>query len=103
MPTAPLPACLVPGCPARAVERGRCLAHRQTTSERGYGTVHQREARGARPGASCVRCGSTTNLQRSHRVPTSLGGSQDPANKEWLCGDCHARFGLKSNSRAVMA
>jgi hypothetical protein len=32
--------CAEPGCPAFAVDRGRCPAHRQTTVERGYGKEH---------------------------------------------------------------
>lgn len=103
MPTAPPSACLEQPCPLPAVDRGRCEVHRRTTSGRGYGAAHQADARQARPGARCARCGATTHLQRSHRIPTSLGGGEDQANKEWLCADCHARFGLKSNSRAVMA
>lgn len=103
MPFAPPSACLEQPCPNAAVDRGRCEVHRRTTTGRGYGAVHQAEAAAARPGARCAVCGSTKNLQRNHRIPTSLGGSQDSSNKEWLCANCHARVGLKSNSRAVMA
>lgn len=103
MPTMPPTACSTPGCPGRAVDRGRCPSCRQTTTERGYGAEHQAEARSARNGAQCEACGSTDNLQRDHRIPTSLGGSQVASNKRWLCVDCHGAVGLKSNSRQVLA
>jgi 5-methylcytosine-specific restriction endonuclease McrA len=97
-PTAPLRVCNVPGCPAWAVDgRGRCQAHRRTTTQRSYGIVHQRERAAALPGARCERCNSTVNLQRDHRVPASLGGGQDPANKRWLCLACHAKYGVRSD------
>jgi 5-methylcytosine-specific restriction endonuclease McrA len=99
MPTFPPVACVEQPCPRPAEDRGRCAVHRQSTTERGYGSVHQAEARAARPGARCVVCGSTTNLQRGHRIPTSLGGSQANSNKEWMCGDCHPKFGLRRDSR----
>jgi hypothetical protein len=102
----PPTACVEQPCPNPAVDRGRCEVHRQSTTERGYGTVHQTEARAARPGARCEGCGCTSNLQRDHRIPTSLGGSQDPSNKRWLCGcpehGCHARLGVRRD-RPVFA
>jgi hypothetical protein len=101
MPSAPATACLEPGCSGAAVERGRCRRHRRTTSGRGYGTEHERERRAALPGARCERCGCTRNLQRDHRIPVSLGGSQAPANKRWLCRcpehRCHDLVGLRSD------
>lgn len=107
MPTAPRAACLEPGCPDRAVARGRCERHRPTEAQRGYGAAHRRDRRANRSGASCARCGCTTDLQRSHRIPVSLGGGEDPANKEWLCDcpvhRCHSRFGLKSSSVGAFA
>ena len=33
--------CLRRGCPETAVHRGYCQLHRLTTSQRGYGAVHQ--------------------------------------------------------------
>lgn len=50
--------CLEPGCP-RLVARGRCHAHRATTTQRGYGSGHQlaREALGATLPAPCGYCG----------------------------------------------
>lgn len=61
MPTAAPTACSRPGCPNAAVDRGRCVVHRQTTSERGYGPPHQRIRAIAiaryRPEDPCPRCG----------------------------------------------
>jgi 5-methylcytosine-specific restriction endonuclease McrA len=102
-PYAPMPACLEPRCPNRAVPggRGRCQAHKRTEAERGDGTAHRRERRAALPGARCSVCGSTEKLQRDHRIPHSLGGSDsDTSNKRWLCRMHHDAIGLKSNSRA---
>lgn len=61
MPIAAPTACKEPRCPHPAVERGRCAMHRRSTSERGYGTPHQRERarrlRLYRPSDPCPRCG----------------------------------------------
>ena len=100
-PTAPMPACLEPRCPGRAVPggRGRCAAHRLTDAERGNGAAHRRERRAALPGARCEACGATVDLQRDHRIPHSLGGSDsDPANKRWLCRAHHAAIGLRKDT-----
>lgn len=103
-PMAPLSACLTPRCPAFAVDRGRCQAHRRTTTQRSYGIVHQRERAAALPGARCERCGCdggpARHLQRDHRVPASMGGDESATNKRWLCrgrGDhaCHDLIGLR--------
>ena len=75
--------------------------HQQTNTERGYGLEHQRERKAALPGATCEGCGCTRNLQRDHRTPVSLGGSQASTNKRWLCScpehGCHARLGVRSD------
>ena len=101
-PMAAPTACLMPGCPGYAVDRGRCAQHRRTTSQRGYGPAHQRDRRAALPGAHCEACGCTRHLHRDHRVPRSLGGREEPSNKRWLCNcpehRCHDRLGLKSTS-----
>ena len=104
MPYAPLPACAEPRCPGRAVYRGRCERHRPltTTTARGYGATHQRERAAALPGAKCEACGCTRNLQRDHRIPTTLGGSEHPSNKRWLCRcpehGCHDRVGMRRDT-----
>ena len=33
--------CLIGGCNQRAIHRGRCEAHRRSTTQRGYGAQHQ--------------------------------------------------------------
>lgn len=52
--------CLVRGCPYDAVHRGYCELHRRTTSQRGYGAVHQgvRRALSATLPAPCGYCGA---------------------------------------------
>lgn len=87
--------CLSPRCPYLAVHRGYCQRHRQSTTARSYGAEHQRERAAALPGARCEACGSTRDLQRDHILPASLGGSQHPSNKRWLCSVCHGRIGVR--------
>jgi len=103
-PTSPPAACLEPRCPDGAAERGYCARHRRTTTQRGYGIGHQRERTAALPGARCEACGCNRNLQRDHRIPTTLGGDEHPGNKRWLCRcpehGCHDRLGLKSSTRS---
>jgi 5-methylcytosine-specific restriction endonuclease McrA len=99
MPTAPLPACLEPRCPGRAVHRGRCARHRKSEAERGYGRDHRVDRVVNRPGATCERCGTSDRLQRDHRIPPSLGGDESQANKRWLCRPCHDAVGVKSSAR----
>lgn len=69
MPTAAPTACSQPGCPRSAVERGRCIVHRRSTSERGYGLAHQvrRRAELARysPSDPCPRCGRPLGADRA--------------------------------------
>lgn len=107
MPWSARPLCTVPACPDRAVERGRCAAHRQTQAERGYGAEHQAERAAALPGARCASCGCSSNLQRDHVVPVSMGGSQDSSNKRWLCRcpehGCHDRLGVRRDRARVTA
>jgi len=99
MPTAPLSACLSPRCPGFAVSRGYCEQHKPTTTQRGGGSLHQRERASALAGARCERCGSIERLERDHRLPRSLGGSDsDPANKRWLCRPCHSAIGLRRDT-----
>jgi hypothetical protein len=103
MPWVPAAACSIPTCPHRAVWRGRCDIHGQSTSERGYGRQHQRERRAALAGARCELCGCVNDLQRDHRDPTLRGAAREqPANKRWLCDcaahRCHSRFGVKRGS-----
>ncbi len=43
-----------------------------------------------RDGASCTRCGSTSNLCVHHIVPVSQSGTRDKTNLVVLCNSCHA-------------
>ena len=94
--------CSLPGCPEFAVDRGRCETHRLTDAQRGYGRAHRQDRAANRAGAKCEACGCTRNLQRDHRVPRSMGGGEDPANKRWLCAcpehGCHDRLGVKTHA-----
>ena len=91
--------CSVPRCPSFAVHRSRCQAHRLSDADRGLGAEHRRDRRINRPGATCEACGCSGILQRDHRVPASMGGSEAPSNKRWLCRcpehGCHDRIGVR--------
>jgi hypothetical protein len=106
MPSAVPVACSYPRCPGFAVPggRGKCGRHRLSDAERGNGSAHRRERRAALRGARCEACGCVNLqcLQRDHRLPYSLGGSDtDPANKRWLCRSerhrCHDTYGARSD------
>ena len=70
----------------------RRRATRGTTSQRGYGTEHQRLARvaiAAHP--YCTMCGSTRDLVADHVIPLSRGGTSTPDNLQVLCRTCNTR------------
>lgn len=48
-----------------------------------------------RDGWACIRCGSHQNLTVDHRVPVSLGGSNDPENLQTMCGSCNSSKGAR--------
>jgi 5-methylcytosine-specific restriction enzyme A len=85
---------LVPSNQRRCKECQRLQdARRGTTSQRGYGSKHQRRARqaiGAHPW--CEECGATTNLTTDHLTPLAQGG--DPLGPlRVLCRRCNSRRG----------
>jgi hypothetical protein len=51
-----------------------------------------------RAGYRCEQCGATERLQYDHIVPCHRGGTNDVANGQALCGDCH---GLKTRSEVL--
>lgn len=46
-----------------------------------------------RDGARCVECGSGFDLQFDHLIPVRLGGGDDAANLQLLCGGCNRAKG----------
>jgi hypothetical protein len=93
MPSAPLPACLEPRCPGHAVFRGYCERDRKTTSQRGYGTGHQRarDALGATLPTPCgYGCGRMLALNGDWVAAHVVDG--DPA-AGWIaaCQSCNER------------
>ena len=92
--------CSYSGCPALAVERGRCARHRRPpeqqynydrgpSTEQGYGWRWQQMRRGwLRDNPDCVVCGSTANTV-DHIIPRSRGGPDDESNLQSMCRHCH--------------
>ena len=98
--------CAEPGCPAIAVERGRCAQHqpparerertpdttpRPSPASRGY-DANWRRLRDAhlRQEPACRECGQPATCV-DHIVPLRYGGTHDPGNLQSLCGPCHSR------------
>lgn len=40
----------------------------------------------------CWFCGTTTQLERHHIIPVSIGGKYLPNNKVDICSDCHPKL-----------
>lgn len=88
--------CVVHGCPEIAVHRGRCVVHRLSEAQRGYGRAW-RAIRAAVRGPRCEACGSVRDLTVDHIVPQSMGGTNERANLRTLCRRCHGRLGARSD------
>jgi hypothetical protein len=67
--------CSVKGCPGRATHAGRCISHRQSSTDRDYGSSHEAERRDWQRRMDrgetilCRRCGKPINP----REPWDLG------------------------------
>jgi HNH endonuclease len=46
-----------------------------------------------RDGGRCADCGSAFDLQYDHVIPVALGGADNTANLQLLCGECNRRKG----------
>lgn len=78
----------MPDMPGRVPNFGSNRPPRRKTSERGYGTDHQRQrAELIRKYPLCQRCGSDWSRQLHHidRNPNN----RHPDNLEMLCKRCH--------------
>ncbi len=97
MPYAPPTRCLVNGCAAFAVARGRCDEHYKpwaqpsrrntelTSKER-----HTFRARVLARDTICRACGTAPATQADHITPVALGGARtDLTNGQGLCAPCH--------------
>lgn len=101
---APSP-CSSPGCPALAVERGRCAQHRRVNTRSsaalgyGYGW-QQKRARFLREHPICEECRVVPATEVHHLLPKRDGGSDDPMNLSALCVRCHSRLTMMDTRRA---
>lgn len=94
---APYRPCLRAGCP-RVQSAPYCAQHAPTEEERGYGREHRLLRTIGRARARCENCGGRRRPQLDHRIPRSLGGTNEPANLRWLCASCHGRLGVRVNA-----
>lgn len=85
--------CAAPDCPDRAVNRGRCTAHRlKALHGRDGSAAGWRKLRAqvlARDHYRCVTCAGTHELEVHHAWPLAEGGTNEPANLLTLCGEHH--------------
>jgi 5-methylcytosine-specific restriction protein A len=68
---------------------------RRKTAERGYDSAWRKLRRllAAKRPAVCVACGYagvSAGMHLDHIVPLARGGTNDPANLQWLCAACHS-------------
>lgn len=64
---------------------------RPNASARGYGT-DWRKLRDTMPKTPCALCGGPwePGMHLDHRVPRAAGGTDDPANLQWVHPRCHS-------------
>jgi 5-methylcytosine-specific restriction protein A len=113
MPDRLLVACSVPGCPRRAVTRGRCEEHqkqrereRPTSAKRGYDADWRQvrdeflsyhphcQARDLKA-IETHRIYGDQATDVDHVTPKRAGGTDDWANLQALCHRCHSRKTLE--------
>ncbi len=100
MPTKPMRACTVPGCPNPATMRGKCALHaaqtraqqeanRPSAAQRGY-DAHWRVIRAMflKKHPICA-CGKPAT-EVDHIKPLAMGGGNEWANLQALCKPCHS-------------
>ena len=63
----------------------------------------ERKAIRHKPYGICEMCGESTALEAHHKVPLSLGGTNDAANIILLCHDCHKNSHKFNQSECVKA
>lgn len=62
-------------------------------------------------GNRCAICGTVGEMHLDHRIPRSLGGTDDPNNLQLLCASCHSAktarqeggFGNRPSSKPAKA
>lgn len=107
MPARPSKPCAHPGCSVLVRDRsGRCDKHqvapgsfgdrsRGSRHERGYGSAWDklREQIMRRDSGLCQPCGRMGKVAAAHHVdhivPKAQGGTDDEANLQAICRDCH--------------
>jgi hypothetical protein len=98
--------CARPGCPHRATQRGRCDEHRRaddrargTSTQRGFGTEHQRARRTWEPRVAtgtvrCCRC-------RQLIAPGTAWALDHNADRTGYLGPAHGRCNASAAGRAA--
>ncbi len=88
--------CLQSHCPNAAVSRGRCVVHKRTEAQRGYGADWRATRAAVRAEVrACEECGIAIDLTVDHIVPQSMGGTNERDNLRVLCRSCHGRVGVR--------
>lgn len=116
MPNAAPKPCSHPGCRALTTTGGRCDQHqrssswskRPTATKRITGRRLQRaraELFARQPLCEACEARGVVRLatQRDHRVPLAEGGTEDDANVQALCDDCHAEKSEGERRRGLAA
>ncbi len=112
MPSKPLRACMVPGCPEKAIVGSRCTRHalqerqeyeedRPSAAQRGY-DLHWRRVRAAYIKAHPICCVPGCNQEATdvdHVIPLSEGGTNEWSNLQGFCHRHHSSKTAKQDGR----